>query len=429
MRRLWTGLGLSALAILAGLIVVNPRLIAQANERIFGSPTSAGGGDAIALTATSDGYLNVLCPDCGGGGGNLSGTLTAGRIPYASGAQTLVDSANLIWDSTILPYGQMHLGGVSLRPYSANPQLLTDVQWALTGTITDPADLVSHGGLINFTLNPSADSLNAFHGLSVQLGVPSTNTRDIGNAYSAEVVAVHNGSGPVASWYAVMIDTANNGLGAMTALYGLNISALNSGGGTVAVAYGVKVEDMAAYPSTTMYPFWSDEQGVFRIRSDNTFDSVYQAIPALYNPQFTKYTPGAANYERCIPGCQWNGNVAEIGTEKGGTGTLRSSKFIGTSMELAAITTATGFKPDAITAHTALLQAYDTDTGPGYVTFGTLLNGNAPSLTFAPPAGGGTMNFQGIYKSNDGTSGLTGTCTIAGLLTVTVKNGLITACS
>lgn len=80
---------------------------------------------------------------------------------------------------------------------------------------------------------------------------------------------------------------------------------------------------------TNAYNFWADEQGVFRIRADNTFNSVYQAIPALYNPQFTKYTPGAVDYERCIPACQWNGNVAEVGNEKGGTGTLRDLRFIG----------------------------------------------------------------------------------------------------
>ncbi len=34
------------------------------------------------------------------------------------------------------------------------------------------------------------------------------------------------------------------------------------------------------------------------------------------------------DFERVVLG-QWNGNVAEIGTEAGGTGTLRSTRFIG----------------------------------------------------------------------------------------------------
>lgn len=78
--------------------------------------------------------------------------------------------------------------------------------------------------------------------------------------------------------------------------------------------------------ATSAYAFWSDERGVFRIKADNTFNGVYQAIPALYNPQFTKYTPGATDYERIVMG-QWESNVAVITTEKGGTGTLRNIRI------------------------------------------------------------------------------------------------------
>ncbi len=79
---------------------------------------------------------------------------------------------------------------------------------------------------------------------------------------------------------------------------------------------------------TNNYSFWSDEQGVFRIRSDSSFDSVAQAIPALYNPQFTKYTAGAPRYERVILG-EWNGNVSEMGNYAGGTGTARDFRLLG----------------------------------------------------------------------------------------------------
>jgi hypothetical protein len=95
---------------------------------------------------------------------------------------------------------------------------------------------------------------------------------------------------------------------AALANYGFYVSALNAGGASV-----------------NPYPFWSDEQGVFRIKADNTFNSVVQAIPALYNPQFTKYTPGAANYERIVQ--QWESNVAVITTEASGTGTLRDLRL------------------------------------------------------------------------------------------------------
>lgn len=63
------------------------------------------------------------------------------------------------------------------------------------------------------------------------------------------------------------------------------------------------------------------------MKEDNSFNGVGQAIEALYNPQFTKYTPGATNYERLVLG-EWNSNVAEIGTQNGGTGSARALAFI-----------------------------------------------------------------------------------------------------
>jgi len=65
-----------------------------------------------------------------------------------------------------------------------------------------------------------------------------------------------------------------------------------------------------------------DSRGVRRVKEDATFNCVAQAIEALYNPQFTKYPPSAINFERIILG-QWVSNAAQIGTEAGGTGTLR----------------------------------------------------------------------------------------------------------
>jgi hypothetical protein len=71
---------------------------------------------------------------------------------------------------------------------------------------------------------------------------------------------------------------------------------------------------------------------------DHTFDGVGQAIEVLYNPQFVKYTAGATNYERVVLG-QWNGNVAEIGTQAAGTGTLRPLRLIGSVVETTSIAT------------------------------------------------------------------------------------------
>lgn len=103
-------------------------------------------------------------------------------------------------------------------------------------------------------------------------------------------------------------------------------------------------QDLGANSAINKYYTWFDSQGVRRVREDATFDSVGQAIEALYNPQFAKYTPGAADYERVVLG-QWNANVAEIGTEKGGTGTLRSLRLIGNTVQVNPLASATDKLP------------------------------------------------------------------------------------
>lgn len=195
-------------------------------------------------------------------------------------------------------------------------------------------------------------------------------------AYNAGVFieARHLGSGDVAEMYGNIVYSKLEGTGDVGALYGVytQIGTEVIGSGDITTAYGFYVTQTfpsgpfgvlfqyyaheAGGAATNAYSFWSDEQGVFRIRADNTFDSVYQAIPALYNPQFTKYTPGAANFERIIL-AQWNGNVAEIGTQAGGTGTLRALKFIGPSVQ------ATSYKSnDGSTGATGSANATNTLT-------------------------------------------------------------------
>lgn len=61
--------------------------------------------------------------------------------------------------------------------------------------------------------------------------------------------------------------------------------------------------------------------------------------------------------------------------------------------------------------NTLLLQAYDTDTGPAYVTFGTLTAGTAPSFALAVPAGGATGSMNGFVIG--GTTPAAGTFTNA----------------
>lgn len=150
-----------------------------------------------------------------------------------------------------------------------------------------------------------------------------------------------------------------------------------SDGSTFTSAYQFYSPDLAAsgtsgvnYAANSYYE-WLDSRGVYRIREDSTFDSVGQAISALYNPQFTKYTPGATNFERCIPGCQWNGNVAEFGTEEGGTGTLRPVRFIGDDHRFASLTSTgatVGMKSVCVATATGKVTAAITGTGCGNST-------------------------------------------------------------
>lgn len=84
------------------------------------------------------------------------------------------------------------------------------------------------------------------------------------------------------------------------------------------------------------------------------------------------------------------------------------------------------FGPDTTTAHTAVLRAYDVN-GTAYKTFLTLTNGDTPDMTIAPPSGGTVVIQATTYKSSDGTEGETATILAAGLVSITVKNGLVTA--
>lgn len=81
---------------------------------------------------------------------------------------------------------------------------------------------------------------------------------------------------------------------------------------------------------------WYDERGVWAIHSINTFNAVYQARPALYNPQFTKFSLTQLNtnsYERIVT--QWESNEAVVRTEAGsGAGTLRRLGLGGAGVDI-----------------------------------------------------------------------------------------------
>jgi hypothetical protein len=64
-----------------------------AKEPALGLPAS----DGYVLQSTAAGVRSWV--EMSGGGGGIDGTLTAGRVPYASDADTLTDDADLTWDS------------------------------------------------------------------------------------------------------------------------------------------------------------------------------------------------------------------------------------------------------------------------------------------------------------------------------------------
>lgn len=152
------------------------------------------------------------------------------------------------------------------------------------------------------------------------------------------------------------------------------------------------------------YAFWADDQGVYRIRSDNTFDSVYQAIQALYNPLFTKYTPGATNFERIVT--QWETNVATITTEAGGTGTLRALNLGDASVQV------------RINGKNLTLSGNLVTTGAFNPTFAI-----PSSSTWTFPSGGGTLSTTtGTVTSIATTSPISGgTITGTGTLSLLVN--------
>lgn len=185
--------------------------------------------------------------------------------------------------------------------------------------------------------------------------------------------------------------------GTVAAFYHFCASQLDISGGagfgniTTAVQfYGGAIGGSA----TNAYSFWSDEQGVFRIRADNTFNSVYQAIPALYNPQFTKYTAGAANHERVV--LQWESNVATVRTEAGGTGTLRALNLGGSAVTINGVTAVTTTGAQALTNKTGNISQWTNDSA--YLTSVTahnLLSATHGDTTAGSVARGDLITGQG----------------------------------
>ena len=235
-----------------------------------------------------------------------------------------------------------------------------------SGTLTVPrieaADLLSGSAIqASFELNLPSNT-NVFHyGINTAVYVAFANARNystlvgisayaghfgsgtvgrvIGSAFEAEVSSnstvteqmgartnVFVSSGNVTSQYGFSEYARDNyGTGTIASSYGFRaLTPTNNGGGTITNNYAFYAQNQKGTGITNPYAFWYDSDGVYRINGDG--------VMAYYNPSFTKYVPGAVDYERVVQ--QWSSDVLQFGTEAGGTGTLRKMRLLGAGLIL-----------------------------------------------------------------------------------------------
>ncbi len=415
-----------------------------------------------------------------------SGCLDTG-IYFASPANTLGCSANLTW---VTSTNAFRVGGTPQTDFDPGGGDIYDFypQSTFTGTISDTflgpqgQSIALQFGIIT-TIDPSADdpSFTQYLGTFISAIIPSTNTKLVADSSALGLFMRWDGTdvSGTSQIRAGFISTENTtpihqltgfqmytisranadlntplyattqissgtttiaaaaylrpivfGAATATSLYGSYvITPVIGGGGSAGVSYAYYSQAQGGSGATNEYDFWYDEQGVYRGKADNTFNAVYQTITALYNPQFTKYTPGAANFERIVQ--QWESNVAYIRTEvgAGGGNALRDIGLGGANIHLDAdviVLNGKAIETNTTSGNTYLFKVYDNNTGPAYVTWATITNGNTPSIVIAPPAGGTTISVQASFTSSDGTAGLTQTC-VAAVVALTIKDGLVTA--
>lgn len=246
----------------------------------------------------------------GGGGGGVTGSGTIGMIPMWTGATALGDSIIRQSGDTI-----------DISSITASIAFRANDGIALTNAGGDPAAIAFQSA--NGTL-VAPEAVTDEQQISVYSfkGYGDTGYRLGATLYvSPAQVFTDSHNAAYFGFLTVPFDESEASLTEQ-----LRIGWSHDVGAPGIAAYNLWLPDIAGLAANPYYS-WFDSRGVRRVKEDNTFDSLGQAIEALYNPQFTKYTPGATDFERIILG-QWNGNVAEVGTEAGGTGTKRKMKLL-----------------------------------------------------------------------------------------------------
>lgn len=142
---------------------------------------------------------------------------------------------------------------------------------------------------------------------------------------------------------------------------------LDNTGTNQAAIWGANLVGRSANPYFIWYDGIGANAGVFRVND--------LGVMAYYNPTFADYTPGATDFERMT--FEWASDVGVIGTEKGGTGTLRALQITGASVA-------------------------------------------------AKDRSGNFVDLIGKFKSTDGSAGVTAG-PFTSISSITVKDGIITA--
>ncbi len=313
----------------------------------WNAPLLASGGVDGQLLARNSGSATGASWTTGGGGGTPGGLTT--QLQF-NNAGAFGGSGNLTWDGTTLRDTQLAFFGPDESTLPALLQGYVGGQQVLITTTTP----------VNAALGIEASSATSFSAVYSASSIAADGQVAIG----LEADVYYSGaSGAIKAVYAFA--QPNN---ATTDGYGI-YSILHAGASGAQNGFAF----WAPAPLGTwanVYYAWFDSRGVRRVKEDATFNSVGQAIEALYNPQFTKYTPGATDFERVILG-QWNSNEAEIGPEASGAGTLRRLRLIGAGVDVA------GSDVTATTFIGALTGNAATATSAGKWTTARNLAGNS----------------------------------------------------
>lgn len=270
----------------------------------------------------------------------------------------------------------------------------------------------SSGVAFDAVTTATADQTGTLIGLEIQAIAPPTNTLSEVIAHSARAVIHGNVSSIAYGSEGIIYGSGTAHVSRVVGQYGQVSAGADAGdaivydeadvfygavnvtgsGSSIGLLHGFWFPDFAPIGATNAYYNWNDSRGVYAIKEEFS-----QAVPRLYNPLFTKYTPGAVDYERIIErfgitDTYGTSNNAYFGAEAGGTGTLRALNLLGNGISAMSV-------PGTLTSFTAAAGSFTSMT----------VNGGAvlPSLS------GTTGSIGGSFLASPGTT-VTGTVTVAG---------------